>query len=216
MRETICPYPSWSEYWADGVVHLSGTLFSVIAAISLIYMAAVSSSEIWFLPIFIYCLCLMTTFSLSAAYNMSIPARLRAILRRLDRSAIYLMIAGTYTPIALIGVGGEWGKWLVIAVWAIAAIGIAKTLLFREIPERLSLVLYLGQGWLVVLALQPMFATLSGLAFSLVIAGGLIYTAGVIFYRRDDWKFNRAIWHCFVLCAASVHYLAILEVAKIV
>lgn len=215
MSSPICPYPSWHEYWADGAVHLFGTLLSVIAAASLIYIAAVSTAEIWFLPLFIYSLCLIATFALSAAYNMSIPLRLRSILRRFDRSAIYLMIAGTYTPIALIGVGGQWGAWLVVTVWVIAAFGVVKTLCFREIPERLSLVLYLGQSWLVVVAIQPMFANLSGFAFSLILIGGIIYTVGVMFHWRDDWRFNRAIWHGFVLCAAATHYVAILDVARI-
>jgi hemolysin III len=166
-------------------------------------------------PLIIYCIGLIATFVFSAAYNMTMHPGAKAIFQRLDHSAIFIMIAGTYTPLALIGIGGAWGDFLAITVWVIAAVGVFIKLFYCEQASRISLYLYLGQGWLAVIAIKPMLESLSLYSFLLIALGGLIYTAGVIYYRRDDWRFNRAIWHTFVLVAASIHYVAVLNIAKI-
>ena len=204
-----------SEYWADGFVHLAGVISSLIAAGLLASNALNNASPLISLSLLAYCFGLIATFAFSAAYNMAISPAPKALLRKFDRSAIFVMIAGTYTPLGLIGIGPPWGNWLVAINWGIAIIGVIATMFFAQRFERLSLALYMIQGWLVVLALKPMFETLSFYAFMMIIVGGLTYCAGVIFHRRDDWKYNRAIWHCFVLCAATMHYFAILDIARL-
>jgi len=207
---------STNEHLADGIVHLLGVISSLIAAAMLLYYASNNLAEGKIPPLVIYSIGLITTFVFSAAYNMTMHPGAKAIFQRLDHAAIFIMIAGTYTPLALIGIGGGWGDFLAITVWAIAALGVFIKLFFCEQARRVSLFLYLGQGWLAVIAIKPMFEALSLYSFSLIAIGGLVYTAGVIFYKRDDWRYNRAIWHAFVLTAASIHYVAVLDIVKLV
>ncbi len=204
-----------NEHFADGIVHLLGVIGSLIAAGSLLFYAHSNLDDATVPPLIIYCIGLIATFVFSAAYNMTRHPGAKAIFQRLDHSAIFIMIAGTYTPLALIGIGGGWGNFLAISVWLIAALGVFIKLFYCEEARRVSLFLYLGQGWLAIIAIKPMFEALSLYSFSLIAIGGLIYTTGVIFYKRDDWRYNRAIWHAFVLTAASVHYVAVLDIVDI-
>jgi len=207
-------YKNHAEYRADGIVHVIGVCASLVAAVTMVTYAMVNLPDHVLAPLLVYSFGLIATFAFSAAYNITKNPRPKAVLRRFDKAAIFLMIAGTYTPLALIGIGGSWGNFLVIGTWVIAAFGIVSTLSNSKILERLSLPLYLLQGWLVVIAIKPVFISLSGFAFAMIILGGLTYTTGVIFYRRDDWRYNRAIWHCFVLSAAIIHYFAILDIVQ--
>jgi len=204
-----------NEHFADGIIHLLGVVGSLAAAGALLFYAKASLADSSVPPLIIYCVGLIATFVFSAAYNMTMHPGTKAIFQRLDHSAIFIMIAGTYTPLALIGIGGGWGDFLAIAVWVIAAVGVFIKLFYCEQARHISLFLYLGQGWLAVIAIKPMFESLSLYTFTLIALGGLIYTLGVIFYRRDDWRYNRAIWHSFVLVAASIHYVAVLDIAQI-
>jgi hemolysin III len=206
---------SKGEHIADGVIHFLGVVGSLIAASLLVYYSTLGSNAANTPPLIIYAIGLIATFVFSAAYNMTMHPQTKAILRRLDHAAIFVMIAGTYTPLALISVGGDLGIFLAITVWVIAAVGVFIKLFFPGKVARISLALYLGQGWLAVVAIKPISEALSPFAMTLLVAGGLIYTAGVIVYSRDDWRFNRAIWHSFVLCAASIHYIAVLDIASI-
>ncbi len=206
---------SRSEHIADGVVHLLGVVGSLVAAGVLVYFSASGPNGDKTPPLIIYAIGLIATFVLSAAYNMTMHPEAKAILRRLDHAAIFVMIAGTYTPLALIGIGGERGNFLAITVWGIAAVGVFIKLFFPDSVKRISLALYLGQGWLALTAIKPISEALSPFALSMILIGGLVYTSGVIVYRRDDWRFNRAIWHGFVLAAASIHFVAVLDIARI-
>ena len=208
------PDENRSEYWADGAIHVVGVSGSLFAAILLAYSMANQNTQISALPVLAYSFGLIATFVFSAAYNMTIKTQMRAVLRKFDRAAIFVMIAGTYTPLGLIGIGGDWGKNLVLANWTLALIGVIATVFFSEKFERASLALYLFQGGLVLIALKPMANNLSPFAFSMILLGAATYASGVIFYRRDDWKFNRAIWHVFVLIAASIHYAAIVDIVN--
>ncbi len=165
-------------------------------------------------PILIYSFGLIASFSLSAAYNMTHHARIRALLRRFDHAAIFVMIAGTYTPIALIGIGGDIGWFLVLAAWSIAGLGIILKLFFFHKAYRAVFFLYLLQGWLAIIVIGPMVRDLSLPVLILVAVGGLIYTFGTIIHHRENWAYNRAIWHSFVLAAAAVHFVAVFELAK--
>ncbi len=204
-----------SEHIADGVVHTTGVVASLVASGLLVWYSAANSPGSHIPPLVIYSIGLIACFVFSAAYNMTMHPGTKALLRRLDHSAIFIMIAGTYTPLALIGIGGTAGNMLAMSVWAIAAVGVFIKLFFPGSVERISLVLYLGQGWLAIVAIKPLYEALSPFALFMVVAGGLIYSVGTLIYARDDWRYNRAIWHGLVLCAAAIHYVAILDIANL-
>ncbi len=204
---------SVAEHVADAIIHGLGVLFAACATTALIVWAALSLPGEQIVALSIYAAGLIACFSFSAAYNMTLHARARAFLRRLDHAAIYIMIAGTYTPMALIGIGGTKGTLLVLAVWVIAGIGITLKLAFFERFPRIEFGLYLIQGWLAIFAFGPMLDSLAPVSVLLLAIGGLTYTVGTIFHLRDHWPFNRAIWHGMVLAAAATHYAAVITVA---
>jgi len=204
-----------NEHLADGIVHALGVAAALGGALTLIIWAALAAPLEHIAALAVYAIGLIATFSFSAAYNMTLHAKARAILRRFDHAAIFIMIAGTYTPMALIGIGGAKGIALTAAVWGIAAAGVVLKLFFFGRLTRTAFGLYLVQGWLALVAIGPMLANLPTGALILLITGGLTYTAGTLFHHRDSWPFNRAIWHSFVLAAAGTHYAAVFQVAAV-
>ncbi|MEJ2029016.1 MAG: hemolysin III family protein [Maritimibacter sp.] len=200
-----------AEHIADGVMHILGLVAAIAGATALLVWAilAVPQDRLW--PLIPYVVGLVATFAFSAAYNLTLHQKIRAVLRRFDHAAIYLMIAGTYTPMALIGVGGGRGWALAIAAWGLAVFGITLKLAFFHRWPRLGFILYLGQGWLGVLAAWPMMQSLPPAALILIAAGGLTYTLGTIFYAAN-WRFSTAIWHGHVVAAAAAHYAAVLMI----
>lgn len=206
---------SFHEYMADAVVHVLGVVAALIGATALIVWAALSTPAPHVLWLVIYGGALVACFAFSAAYNLTLHPRLRPILRRFDHAAIYLMIAGTYTPVALIGIGGGWGSFLAGASWLLAGIGAVLKLGFIDRVERLGLVLYLGQGWLALIAVVPMLRTLPVAASVLIGLGGVLYTLGTLVLYREHWRYNQAIWHGFVLAAAALHYGAVFTLAAL-
>lgn len=199
-----------TERGADAAVHFLGVTLSVSAAIMLVAWSAALLPASYIVPLTVYSLGLVTTFALSAAYNLSTNPAARKWLRRFDHAAIFTMIAGTYTPICLLNIGGAVGTWLLAAVWAIAGIGVFMKLFAHEACEKYSLGLYIAQGWLVLLAIKPMIDSLPVAASVLIVVGGAIYTIGILFYLWDRLPYNRALWHAFVFVAACAHYVAIL------
>ena len=158
----------------------------------------------------VYCLGLLAMTSFSAAYNMMPHHRpSKPVLRRLDHAAIFIMIAATYTPFAVNRMGYPTGDLILAAIWLTAMIGVAMKLLFPGRFERLGIVFYIAMGWMVVAVLKPLAATMATVDFWLLIGGGLVYSAGVIFYVLDRIPFHKAIWHGFVLTAAMLHFSAV-------
>ncbi|PID35310.1 MAG: DNA-binding protein [Rhodobacterales bacterium] len=204
---------SFGEHLADGIVHGLSVVAALIGATALVVWAAMAAPGGHIPPLIIYALGLIATFAFSAAYNMCLHPGARAVLRRFDHAAIFIMIAGTYTPMALIGIGGAKGVLLASAVWSIAVIGVFLKLFFFHRFYRTTHVLYLVQGWLALIAIVPMVRALPLPATVLIVLGGVTYTLGTLFHHRDDLPFNRAIWHGMVLAAAATHYAAVLTVA---
>ncbi len=204
---------SFAEHFADGVMHVLGVIAAVAGVSALMVWAALQApaGAIW--PLVIYGAGLLASFGFSAAYNMTLHARTRAVLRRLDHAAIYLLIAGTYTPMALLGLGGAAGAWLCAAIWALATLGMVMKLGFFHRFERAGFWLYLAMGWLGVAALWPLIAALPTAPLVLLGAGGLIYTLGSVFYSLKRLPFQRAIWHGHVIAAAATHYAAVVLVS---
>lgn len=200
---------TYEEYVADGIVHMLGVVAALGGAILLLYWGLNDPSGNQTTPILAYAGGLIASFTLSAAYNMTLHRGARRLLRRLDHAAIFVMIAGTYTPIALIGIGGESGIKLAAAAWIIAIIGIALKLFFFNTFERTSFALTLMQGWLAVFMITPLISAFNPVVLILLIIGGLVFTLGIIFHLGEHLRFNRAIWHGHVLLGATAHYAAI-------
>ncbi len=203
-------FPSYTrlEHFADTCVHIASLLFGVAATIILLAAAFGTLPVADIAGLIVYCFGLMGMFAASAAYNLVSRHDLKEILRRLDHAAIFVMIAGSYTPFALV-VGGAAGYSLLAAVWAIAIAGVAIKLRFPRRFDKLSILLYLAQGWIVILALEPVTASLPSQALWLLLAGGIVYTLGVPFHLMEWMRFHNAIWHLFVLGGAACQFVAI-------
>jgi hemolysin III len=136
----------------------------------------------------------------------------KAVFRRLDHAAIFIMIAGTYTPFALMKMDAKWGFILLAVVWTMAAIGVAIKLFAPRYLEGVTTGLYLVQGWAVVVAWHPLVSAVPGRVAFLLMLGGVLYTVGVLFHLWERLPFQNAIWHGFVLVAASVHFAAVVDI----
>jgi hemolysin III len=158
----------------------------------------------------VYCAGLLAMILMSAAYNLW-PERgpAKPWLRRLDHSAIFIMIAATYTPFAANRLAPPAGDIILAAVWLCASIGIALKLLFPRRFEHASIALYIAMGWMIVTVIKPLHASVAAVDFWLLMAGGLVYSAGIAFYLIERIPFHKAIWHGFVLVAAVLHFTAI-------
>lgn len=205
------PFPVYTraELLADGVVHMLGVAFSIVAVAFMLFWAVYSLEASGVVCVAVYGVATIAVFLCSAAYNMAWSPSRRAILRRLDHAAIFLKIAGTYTPFAALSLGGAVGAALLGAVWTIAAVGVPIALFAHQGMMRSVVWLYLAQGWIVILAIGPLAAALSVLALALLVAGGLLYTVGVAFHLWEKLKYHNAIWHGFVLAASACMYGAV-------
>jgi hemolysin III len=158
----------------------------------------------------VYCLGLLAMTGFSAAYNLMPSYRpSKKILRRFDHAAIFIMIAATYTPLAVNRLGGASGDIILAIIWAAATFGVVMKVLFPRRFEMASLVLYILMGWLVVTVIQPLAASLAAVDFWLLVAGGVVYSVGIIFYVFERIPYHRAIWHAFVLAAAVLQFSGI-------
>jgi hemolysin III len=203
-----------AEIIADGVVHALGVVFGLAGAIALIILTFEASRGVQIAATLVYIAALLAVLWLSAAYNMWPVSPAKWLLRRFDHAAIYLLIAGTYTPF-LLHMKGTTSLGLLIGVWTIAVVGIAAKLFLPGRFDRLAVGLYLLLGWSGVIAYDTLFAALSGTTLALLAAGGALYTVGVIFHAWQGLRFQNAIWHAFVLAAALCHYFAVLETVAV-
>ena len=153
---------------------------------------------------------LVLLYASSALYHAVPHARAKAVLRALDHSAIFLLIAGTYTPFTIVSLWGPWGWSLFGVVWGLALAGIALRLRLRHRPTALFVSLYLGMGWCVVVAAKPLLAAVAPGGIALLAAGGLAYSVGVVFYVWRSLPYAHAIWHVFVLAGSAFHFAAVL------
>ena len=196
------PY-SRNEIRADALVHGAGILAALAGSIALLAHAGVT----WVLAAYLFGLVVML--ACSAAYNLTPPSQLKWILRRFDHSAIFLLIAGTYTPLLPFLPDAAQGWTLGLVTWLGAAFGIAMKFIFPGRFDRLAILVYLALGWVGITAAGAFVQVLPPQVLNLIIAGGLLYTAGVIFYIWESLKFHNAIWHGFVAAAAACHFAAI-------
>lgn len=200
---------SRTEHIADAVVHVLGLVFGLAACTSLAMIALPSNDHLLKLALALYGGGLLAMLGCSALYNLTHHERAKAVFRRLDHAAIFVMIAGTYTPFTLIAMGGAWGLGLLAFVWTVALGGVALKLFWPQRLERLSVIAYLLLGWSIVVALDPLLGSVSTAGLSLLLAGGLLYSLGVIFHLWTALPYQNAIWHLFVLAAAVCHFSAV-------
>jgi hemolysin III len=195
---------------------LTAALGIVACAIAIPWLAwAAAGDALRLTAALVFGVTALAMFVTSVIYHWARDPELKLFLRKLDHSAIYLLIAGTYTPFTLIAMDGNWGWALFAVVWALAAFGvIAKTTIGFRYP-RLSLWLYLGMSWLIVIAINPLRENLSAQELAWIGAGGFFYTAGVPFYVWKSKRYTHALWHLFVLAGVACHFAAVLSVVTV-
>ena len=199
------------ELIADGIVHGIGVVLALIGVTILIFYATVWTTSGQLAAAWIYGLGLLMSLGISFAYNLWPASKVKWVLRRFDHSAIFILIAATYTPFLQRGLDDPMLAGMLVAVWLIAAAGVALKFLLPGRFDRLAILLYLGMGWSGVIASGPLSATLSETTIMLIFAGGLVYSFGVVFYVWQSLRFQSAIWHGFVVAAAGIHYSAVLS-----
>jgi hemolysin III len=198
-----------SEELANSITHGFGAVLSLIAGLTLIILAAQSNDPWRIISAAVFSSSLLLLYTASAVYHSVPNGPTKARLEILDHCAIFLLIAGTYTPFTLVTLRGVWGWSLFGVVWGLAAAGIALKQVFSTRVSLLSTLIYIGMGWLVVVAAGPMIEALPRTTVLLLVAGGVTYTAGTLFYHNHRIPYAHAIWHLFVLGGSVLHYLAV-------
>ncbi|MGH6738753.1 MAG: PAQR family membrane homeostasis protein TrhA [Bradyrhizobium sp.] len=199
------------ELIADGVVHVVGILFGLIAATVLVVLTALYASALNIVAVSIYVAGLLSMLVLSATYNLWPVSRTKWVLRRFDHSAIYVLIAATYTPFIMELKDSVFALALLVGVWCVAIVGIALKLGWPGRFDRLAVGLYLALGWSGIMLYHSGVGSLPKVALWLVLAGGALYSLGVIFHAWRRLRFQNVIWHCFVLLGAACHYTAVMD-----
>lgn len=197
------------EIGVDGAIHAAAIVAGLFGAVMLIWLAAARGNAAYVAASVIYSGGLLAMLGCSCAYNLARWTRHGRWLCRLDHSAIFIMIAGTYTPFTALHLQGAWSVGFTGAVWAIAAAGIFVRLFGGLLFDRISLGLYLALGWMGVVALAPLIQVLDNTTLTLLVVGGALYTVGTVFHLWERLPFQTAIWHAFVVAAASTHYAAV-------
>jgi hemolysin III len=200
-----------AELIADGIVHGIGVFGGLVAATVLIVLAAVYATPAEVAAVSIYVVGLLAMLVLSATYNLWPVSRAKWLLRRLDHSAIYVLIAATYTPFIMQLRDSIFAVALLIGVWCVAIIGIVLKLALPGRFDRVAVGLYLAMGWSGLMLYDAVVSALPAMALWLVFAGGALYSLGVVFHAWRRLRFQNAIWHCFVLLGAACHYTAVLD-----
>lgn len=199
-----------AEEIAHSLTHGLGVLLSIGGLAVLVAFSALYGDAWHIISTSIYGATLILLYTTSTLYHSIPHERAKNVLQRLDHAAIFLLIAGTYTPFTLVSLRGSWGWVLFGLVWSIAIAGIVLELFVKKRMKRLSVTLYLGLGWIVVFAIKPMIASIETGGLLLLLAGGLCYSFGVIFYAWKKLAFNHAIWHLFVLAGSILHFFSVL------
>jgi hemolysin III len=204
---------SSAEEIANAVSHGLGLVASLIA-LPLLIAASTSRGDIrLIIGCSVFGATLVALYTASTIYHALPPSRAKDVLQLIDHSAIYLLIAGSYTPFALGVLRGVWGWSLLGTVWGLAAVGIAYKSLFGLRFPRFSILLYLLMGWLALVAMGPLTIALPRAGLLWLLAGGLLYTAGTVFYLREHPRFSHTVWHLFVLGGSACHVVAVLGYA---
>ncbi|PTY37551.1 hemolysin III [Saccharospirillum sp. MSK14-1] len=210
MSTSALPTYSILEEWANSLTHGIGAVLSIAGLIVLVVLASLYGDAWQIVSASVYGATLILLYSASTLYHAIQAPRVRQLMRRFDHIAILYLIAGTYTPFTLVTLRGPWGWTLFGIVWGLTLLGTVVHLTSLRRFHWLMVGLYLFMGWSVLIAIRPLIATLPPAGLSLLVAGGLSYTLGVVFYGMKRLPFNHAIWHLFVLAGSALHFFTVL------
>ncbi len=201
---------SAGEELANSLTHGLGFVLALAGLTVLVVFAALYGSARHIVACSIYGAMLVILYAASTLYHSLTSPRAKAFLQVIDHAAIFLLIAGTYTPFTLVTLRGGWGWSLFGVIWGLAILGILLQVTALRQVTWLMLILYTSMGWIVVIALKPLLAALATGGLVFLVLGGLMYTLGIIFYVRKSIRFSHAVWHLFVLAGSILHFFAIL------
>jgi hemolysin III len=211
LRVSLKRMQSAGEELANSISHGIGLCAALIGA-PILLLEARRSSPGFFLGTLIFAVTLSMLYLGSTLYHAWPQTRGKSVLRTLDHSAIFLLIAGTYTPFTLGPLRGSWGSIMLALIWALAIFGvILKATRGASRHPKLGMTLYLGTGWLALIAVRPMMLAIPSAALFWLVAGGVIYTTGVLFFVNQRLRYSHFIWHLFVLAGSTCHFLAVLS-----
>ena len=194
----------------NSITHLIGALFALAGGAVLVTVATVDGNLAKIVSYSVYATTLFILYLTSTLYH-SIPGPAKNFFRVLDHQAIYLLIAGTYTPYAMVALDEKLGWWVLGIIWSLALIGMVLDAVRRHGPRIVSVLLYLVMGWFVVFAMDDFVNALSAASMGWLLAGGIFYTSGVVFFALDNWyPWCHGIWHLFVIAGSTCHYFSIL------
>ncbi|MGC9044727.1 MAG: PAQR family membrane homeostasis protein TrhA [Myxococcota bacterium] len=198
------------EEVANSIIHGFGALLSVAGLSVLVTLAAIYGDGWRVVSFAIYGATMIIMYLASTFYHGFTNRKVKAFFRVFDHSAIFLLIAGTYTPFTLVTLRGAWGWTLFGLIWGFATAGIIVTVFLMHRLKWVAILIYVIMGWLVVIAVKPMLSGLPFAGLMWLLSGGLFYTGGIVFYIWDDLPYNHAIWHVFVLLGTMSHFFCIL------
>jgi hemolysin III len=211
--EQTSPAPRYTlrEEIANTAIHGIGLLLSIAGLVLLTITTSQNGDGVLMASSAVFGISLVFLYATSTAYHGIQRPAAKAMLRVLDHSAIYVLIAGSYTPFMLISLKGTWGWSMFVVIWSLALFGVIVEMTRLRERRGLALVLYVGMGWLLVVAIKPMLELVPQNGLLLLLAGGLAYTGGIGFYVWRSLPYHHAIWHVFVLAGSVLHYLAVLN-----
>lgn len=203
-------HPRWpSHEVVNALTHFVGFLLAVGGVPVLITWAAMNGSALHVTTMSVYSASLILLYLISTLYHAAPVGRVKEVLQAMDHMAIYLLIAGTYTPFLLISLGGTWGWSLFGVLWALAAVGVGVKAVYVDRFDLVSTLAYILMGWAGLVAIVPLYESLPWVSFVLVLAGGLAYTLGAVFYLWERMPHNHGIWHLFCIAGSTCHFIAI-------
>lgn len=198
-----------SEQIANSVIHGIGLVAAIIAGSVLVTLTAQVAGVREVVSVAVFSVTAVLLFTASTLYHSIPHPRAQHVLKVLDHCAIFLLIAGTYTPFTLVGLRGGWGWGLFALVWTLAVLGIAIKLFFTGRFRVVSTLVYVAMGWVVVVAIGPLLERVPPDTIAWLVAGGVLYTGGAVFYLWRRVPYNHAIWHAFVLAGCVCHFVAV-------
>ena len=211
MITKIRPYQSSLEEWFNSISHFIGSLLSIAALVILIIKSHHHQSSLMMMSSIFYGTSLILMYTASGLYHLIPYVNTKKTLKIIDHCCIYILIAGSYTPFCLLSIKGAFGWSLFGVIWACAVLGVVFKFFYTGRFPKLSLFLYIVMGWLAIVAIDPLFTTLTLNGMFWLIGGGLCYTIGVIFFVLDHkYYFAHFIWHLFVLAGSILHFFALL------
>lgn len=197
------------EEVANAVTHGTGAVLALLAGTVLLIATAQRGSSTEFVSVAVFVAALVLLYTFSTLYHAARRPGRKRVFKILDHCAIFLLIAGSYTPFTLVALQGPWGWSLFAVIWSLALVGIVFKLFFTGRFKLLSTSIYVAMGWLAIVAIVPMVQALSTAVLLWLLAGGLLYTAGTLFYHRHALPYAHAIWHGFVLAGSTCHFVAV-------